>query len=63
MEILSEYKTKLDQCEVLCHRNTLLEDFISTWKKCLSEGKNLSGKQEAKLVSICICQAVELFDV
>lgn len=44
MEILTEYKTKLDQCEVLCRRNAMLEAFIVTWRKSLTEGKNLSGK-------------------
>ncbi|KAL5965877.1 hypothetical protein TSMEX_006372 [Taenia solium] len=46
MEILTEYKTKLDQCEVLCRRNAMLEAFIATWRKSLTEGKNLSELPE-----------------
>ncbi|VDM16485.1 unnamed protein product [Hydatigera taeniaeformis] len=46
MEILTEYKTKLDQCEVLCRRNAMLETFIDTWRKGLPEGKNLSELPE-----------------
>lgn len=44
MEILGEYRAKLDQCEGLCRRNSMLEAFIDTWSKRLAEGKHLSGK-------------------
>ena len=56
MEILSEYKAKLDHCEVLCHRNTIIEDFISSWRKSLSEGKNLSGTSIYFLVLLFFLQ-------
>ncbi|KAL5103668.1 hypothetical protein TcWFU_003036 [Taenia crassiceps] len=46
MEILTEYKTKLDQCEVLCRRNAMLEAFIDNWRKSLAEGKNVSELPE-----------------
>ncbi|KAM3185329.1 hypothetical protein ACTXT7_006579 [Hymenolepis weldensis] len=41
MAILGEYQAKLDRCEVLFRRNTLMEDFIATWRKSLKEEKNI----------------------
>lgn len=43
MAILGEYQAKLDRCEVLFRRNTLMEDFIATWRKSLKEEKNIPG--------------------
>ncbi|KAM7533907.1 hypothetical protein Aperf_G00000106809 [Anoplocephala perfoliata] len=41
MAILDEYQAKLDRCEMLFRRNSLIEEFIDAWRKSLKEGKNI----------------------
>lgn len=44
MEIVAEYKAKLDQCGLVAQRNQMLETFVESWQRGLEEGKELTGK-------------------
>ncbi len=43
MDILAEYKAKLDQCDLVSQRNMMLENFVESWRTSSGEGKELSG--------------------
>ncbi|VDO13111.1 unnamed protein product [Rodentolepis nana] len=66
MAILGEYQTKLDRCEMLFRRNTMMEDFISTWRKSLKEEKNIQElpqiirKLSEDLAQVHSCSVFEL---
>uniref|UniRef100_A0A5K3FDR1 Dynein regulatory complex protein 1/2 N-terminal domain-containing protein n=2 Tax=Mesocestoides corti TaxID=53468 RepID=A0A5K3FDR1_MESCO len=61
MEILTQYKAKLDQFEVLYQRNMMLELFIESWRKNLGEGKTIS--EIPQLVKNLSEAVAEFYDV
>nr|CDS30799.1 hypothetical transcript [Hymenolepis microstoma]CUU99700.1 hypothetical transcript [Hymenolepis microstoma] len=66
MAILGEYQAKLDRCEMLFRRNTMMEDFIATWRNSLKEEKNILElpqvirKLSEDLAQIYSCSVFEL---